>query len=228
MEALVGRPEVIERGMIWWEPIADIMDMESIDHAYPQKLYDALPENEKRWHRTWPALLDSKRGDEHYEDVVESIKMHGFVRPVTVQWTDGGDEIQYGDGHHRLAAAIDLGMSHILVQMVGNAWDEAVSDDSGSWDRDCPIPEENNVRLTHTCFDCGEEYLTGSDARDCCADEERPNPFADLPVESAVDGTDLSVHASQRTHENWCTECQCALWDRARHDEAHREGRLSH
>lgn len=87
----------------------------------------------------WSLCLDEKRGDDHYPDVVESIETHGFVRPLTATEKDG--RLTLGDGHHRLAAAIELGMTSVPVQ-VTKTW--GISPDSGEWWVGDPIPTLNS------------------------------------------------------------------------------------
>jgi len=78
----------------------------------------------------WEIALDGKRMDSNYEDVLTSIKRWGFLRPLTAYvGTDG--LLHFGDGHHRLAAAIDLGMTTVPVRVYE---DTHIAEDSGEWD----------------------------------------------------------------------------------------------
>lgn len=140
----VGRPEVITDGSIWWEPIENIVGtMSSVDGAQPQSLYDHLPWEEQRWVDPWITLLSKKRKDRQYPAVYASIQAYGWVRPLTVQWDDYDSDIIFGDGHHRLAAAIELGYTHVPVELTGNSWFDCVSLDSGCWDTGDEIPTTN-------------------------------------------------------------------------------------
>jgi len=105
----------------------------------------------------WGDLLDEKRDHDHYPDVLDSIQRHGFVRPLTA-WVSGHDpytpdayqepqELRFGDGHHRLAAAIELGYTTVPVEVTLNSYGHAVvSRDSGSWNKNRPIPTVNRGR----------------------------------------------------------------------------------
>lgn len=88
----VSLPKVdnIERPFTW-TPISDLIGRDSVD------FYDGLSDEN----------LDTKRGDIDYALLVESIRNEGILNPVF--W----DEFTYGNGHHRLAACIDLGYTHI-------------------------------------------------------------------------------------------------------------------
>lgn len=88
----------------------------------------------------WDACLEAKRRDDHYPDIVDSIRAFGFIRPLTARLV--GSNLEFGDGHHRLAAAIDLGLTTVPI-MVFRGW--AVAQDSGSWYADDPIPTESEV-----------------------------------------------------------------------------------
>lgn len=78
----------------------------------------------------WELLLSEKRSDDHYDDVVDTISTDGFTKELTA-WPNGG-ELVFGDGHHRLAAAIDLGMSTVPVRIHEEF---SVEPDSGAWSR---------------------------------------------------------------------------------------------
>lgn len=88
----------------------------------------------------WPILLDHKRQDRHYEDVLNSLLHHGFVRPLTAAAKEG-PELRLGDGHHRLAAAIELGMSSVPVEVFGHYF---ISGDA--WHQDGNIATVNKRR----------------------------------------------------------------------------------
>ena len=90
----------------------------------------------------WDCVLDMKRNDDHYGDVVDSIAANGFVRPVTAWYKLG--ELYFGDGHHRLAAAIDLGITTIPVEICLGM---NIADDSGEWNASQPIMRSNSSRV---------------------------------------------------------------------------------
>lgn len=52
-------------------------------------------------------VLALKRGDDHYADLVESIRLHGITAPILIY----GQMVH--NGHHRIAAAVDLGLEEI-------------------------------------------------------------------------------------------------------------------
>jgi hypothetical protein len=75
-------------------------------------------------------LLERKREDNHYGQVVDSLRLNGFIRPLTAtENPEAKYGFTFGDGHHRLAAAIDLGFSHVPLQIAKYT----VANDSGSW-----------------------------------------------------------------------------------------------
>lgn len=81
----------------------------------------------------WEQLLNQKRGDDHYQDLSDEIKANGFTkRPPCWAggWKNPDDSLIYGDGNHRLAVAIDLGMTIIPMQVTSGFW---VEEDSGVW-----------------------------------------------------------------------------------------------
>ena len=55
----------------------------------------------------WP----SKRDDLHYADLVTDIAANGFAVPVAINYVDGFFYLV--NGHHRIAAAIELGIDTI-------------------------------------------------------------------------------------------------------------------
>jgi hypothetical protein len=100
-----------------WD-IEEILQSYSIDGAEPGD---------------WDHLLDNKRSDSCYWDVYQSIEQHGFLRPVTGYLIcPDYDRLEYGDGHHRLASAIDLGMTTVPTLIVESSH-YAIATDSGGW-----------------------------------------------------------------------------------------------
>jgi hypothetical protein len=96
----------------------------------------------------WEACLDRKRNAEHYVDVFASIQENGFIRPLTAyvrhpsQWSyDAGQPpyLRFGDGHHRLAAAIELGMTTVPVMVCPKF---TVQPDSHEWRYGNPVDPE--------------------------------------------------------------------------------------
>jgi hypothetical protein len=77
----------------------------------------------------WLMLLESKRLDEQYQGVKTSLEQVGFVVPTSFYGED--DNLIHGNGHHRLAAAIELGYTHIPMvrvtdtsEIMGPQWSE--------------------------------------------------------------------------------------------------------
>ncbi|QOP64875.1 ParB-like nuclease domain protein [Microbacterium phage Avocadoman] len=99
------------------------------------------------WYKDWDELLREKRADRHYPDVVKSIREYGFLRPLNASIGDG--ELMLSDGHHRIAAAIDLGLECVPVYVAAF---HVIADDSGSWRDGEPI------ELDPTNFD---DYING-------------------------------------------------------------------
>ena len=89
-------------------------------------------------HKLWEAMLSLKRRDDHYDDIVESLRSAGFVRPLTARINRCTKELTFGDGHHRLAAAMELRMETVPVLV---AHDNHIAEDSGSWRLGDPVPE---------------------------------------------------------------------------------------
>jgi hypothetical protein len=96
----------------------------------------------------WEWERDECRSDAHYPDVVLALQTYGFVRPLTAYMVDQpghpSRERMVGlcDGHHRLFAAIELGLERVPVVMP-TPWSggprhpdrmRLVALDSGEWD----------------------------------------------------------------------------------------------
>ena len=145
--------------VIHWH-VEDILRHWSIDiNYYADDLYyccecDEYHNTEEQWdfecdsnnwdehgndlHKLWEAMLSLKRRDGHYDDIVESLRSAGFVRPLTAGINRYTKELTFGDGHHRLAAAMELRMETVPVLV---AHDNHIAEDSGSWRLGDPVPE---------------------------------------------------------------------------------------
>lgn len=83
----------------------------------------------------WNSVLINVREDNRYDKIYNEIKTNGFKVPIAAKWSFN-DVIMLVDGHHRLAAALDLELKTIPV-FIG---DEQMSIfdlravDSGWWD----------------------------------------------------------------------------------------------
>lgn len=81
------------------------------------------------WSCSLPELLDHKRKDEHYPKLVETLKKEGWTKGIKAVLWIGETTPTMTDGHHRLAAAIDLGQKYVPVET------GYCEPDSGSWGR---------------------------------------------------------------------------------------------
>lgn len=100
-------------------------------------------ETDKR--ESWECLLEEKRMDNHYYDVVDSLAEQGFVRPLTCRISKDDGSLTFIDGHHRLAAALELGMEFVPVEVFkSNTY--PISHDSGVWHSGANIPASNTDR----------------------------------------------------------------------------------
>ena len=91
-------------------------------------VFDSLPRLVQ-----WTYLLDYKRLDEQYPDVKLSLQLFGFVKPLTLRVRRNGSIETMGDGHHRLAAAEELGIPTVRIRAASStSRRDAVADDSGS------------------------------------------------------------------------------------------------
>ncbi|AVR57207.1 ParB-like nuclease domain protein [Microbacterium phage Kieran] len=99
------------------------------------------------WPDRWARKLRYKRRDEHYPDVVESIRENGFVRPLdaTTHFYNDDDTagmVRLADGHHRFAAAIDLGYEAVPVLVSERS---TVAPDSGDWRAGMPVSRRAGI-----------------------------------------------------------------------------------
>lgn len=126
--------------VIHWH-VEDILRHESIDMpCYVGYFYHDDKMLEPDDEEFFLALLDRKRQHYHYGGVVESLRSEGFLRPVTAFYDVYTGHLVFGDGHHRLAASIDLGFTIIPVLIV-DCEDNTLSKDSGIWSLGDPVPE---------------------------------------------------------------------------------------
>lgn len=57
-------------------------------------------------------ILDHKRCSDHYADLLDDIRDRGMTLPISINTFCGKPWLT--DGHHRVAAAVDLGMTHLI------------------------------------------------------------------------------------------------------------------
>ncbi|MEH0417830.1 ParB/Srx family N-terminal domain-containing protein [Streptomyces sp. B21-083] len=79
-------------------PVAEVLDMLTPDDETPDGY-------------TVRDILDHKRQSEHYTKLCDAIRRDGIALPVMIRTLDGQPWL--ADGHHRVAAAIDLGLAEI-------------------------------------------------------------------------------------------------------------------
>jgi ParB-like chromosome segregation protein Spo0J len=81
-------------------PIVDVLDMLTPDDDETTDCY------------TVRDVLDHKRRSDHYAELLEEIRSNGMALPVMIRTFNGQPWLV--DGHHRVAAAVDLGMTHLI------------------------------------------------------------------------------------------------------------------
>jgi hypothetical protein len=57
-------------------------------------------------------VLPRKRTSEHYARLLEEIRADGMALPIMIRTSHGQPWLV--DGHHRVAAALDLGITHLV------------------------------------------------------------------------------------------------------------------
>lgn len=81
-------------------PTATVLDMLTVDDDdTPDALYVR-------------DVLDHKRRSEHYPELLEEIRRDGLALPVMIRTYNGQPWLV--DGHHRVAAALDLGIDMLV------------------------------------------------------------------------------------------------------------------
>lgn len=81
-------------------PTADVLNMLTVDD---DETPDALYVRD---------VLDHKRRSEHYPKLLEEIRADGIALPIMIRTYRGQPWLV--DGHHRVAAAVDLGITHLV------------------------------------------------------------------------------------------------------------------
>jgi ParB-like chromosome segregation protein Spo0J len=80
-------------------PVTEVLDMLTPDDDTVDALYVR-------------DVLDHKRRSEDYPRLVEEIRRDGMNLPIMIRTYRGQPWL--ADGHHRVAAAIDLGITHVV------------------------------------------------------------------------------------------------------------------
>lgn len=103
-------------------PISDVLEYESVD----SEDCVIVPGG---GHKYGPVagVLEEKRLDPQYPALLSELRERGFRKPIHVH----PHENRITDGHHRIAAAVELGYSFIPVRS-----NEGCADDSGDWGMD--------------------------------------------------------------------------------------------
>ena len=132
------------RQVILDQPISEILRRwDSIDREQCYTINcDGRPEyvGPARSQGFWKAIGLQKRSDYWFDDVVESLKDRGFLRPCTAVYEPDFDIYIFGDGHHRLFAAQQLRMKTVPVRLLPYRSAYLISDDTAEWRLGDPIP----------------------------------------------------------------------------------------
>ena len=86
----------------------------------------------------WEYGLRKKREEKGYQNLVESIASIGILWPALID-----QDTEYSNGHHRLAACIDLGYTHIPVTTEDD--DCGWTGTKGCYDTDSPEDWEKEI-----------------------------------------------------------------------------------
>ncbi|MDX3714412.1 ParB/RepB/Spo0J family partition protein [Streptomyces europaeiscabiei] len=81
-------------------PVATVLDMLTVDDDDSD---DALYVRD---------VLNRKRTSDHYAGLLDEIRADGMALPVMIRTYRGQPWLV--DGHHRVAAAVDLGITHLV------------------------------------------------------------------------------------------------------------------
>lgn len=81
-------------------PVADVLDMSTPDDDDTDDCY------------TVRDVLGHKRKSDHYAGLLDEIRRDGMALPIMIRTFNGRPWLV--DGHHRVAAAIDLGITSLI------------------------------------------------------------------------------------------------------------------
>ena len=107
----------------------------------------------------WFEILAAKVSHDHFDTLVDTLDSEGFTMPIVLGESRLGGYI-IGNGHHRLCAAILLGMDEIPV-IIDDGYDYLHFDDThdGDWHPGTPSFEYWHMLVTNIEGDhCGDEY----------------------------------------------------------------------
>jgi len=119
------------------DPDSAMMDMDDDGAIYEQWDHDLSGRDAMEQVLYW------KRKDDSYHELVESMSKHGVLSPIGI--AEDEDGWMLANGHHRLAAMIDLGYKEIPVLLADtwfDAWDS--SEEMGGWGVLMPRPAQTD------------------------------------------------------------------------------------
>jgi hypothetical protein len=101
-------------------------------------------------HQQWRVIGFGKRWDSQYDDICTSLQRFGWLRYPTLRYSpEEGGVVSMGDGHHRVLAALDIGLCRVPMEpKPAREYRSVVSNDSGSesafdWD----VTTEDGLRI---------------------------------------------------------------------------------
>ncbi len=120
-QQLAGQPRIDdldEPGLVWSTPQEFFNAFHPGDYCSCGSGCDQGDPAPERWHQ-----LEGRREGDNYQDVLRSLQENGWVRPLVWFWRTferrwGSTPVrQIHDGHTRIAAATELGMSLPTVEL---------------------------------------------------------------------------------------------------------------
>lgn len=100
--------------------IDEVHDWESADFETPMRDVPQVLEDRENLHGTGQDYtVDNQRTNVHgyLDHLASSIKEHGWQEPIKVH----SDNV-VTDGHHRYAAAVRAGLTHVPVERIDRPW----------------------------------------------------------------------------------------------------------
>jgi hypothetical protein len=111
-------------------PVEEIIALATCDYRIDKvhKLYSCT---------TVSQTLNSKRRDYTYDELLQAVSEEGFKIPILLSLVEAPDRPPtwfLENGHHRVAVAIDLGMTHIPITTDAElGWSSDNDDHYGGW-----------------------------------------------------------------------------------------------